>query len=155
MEAWAYIPGVDVKYIVSDQGRVFSYHSNKFLKPGRMSSGHVSVALGRGNSRCVHELVLLAFKGPRPPGYEGRHLNGVPNDNRLTNLEWATKSRNSQDKKYHNGAKVYKLTPRDVKQIKYLLASKTFTGVQIAKLYGVSKSTIYAVKSGVFHKDVV
>jgi len=118
-----------------------------------MPAGHVSVALGRGHSRCVHELVLQAFEGPPPPGHEARHKNGVPNDNRWPdNLEWATRGRNTQDKKWHNGASTYKLTGEQASRLKQLILG----GAPVKDLalhFGVSKSTVRAVRDGVFHRD--
>jgi hypothetical protein len=59
-----------------------------------MKSGHLSVAIGKGNSRQVHQLVLEAFVGPCPEGYEVLHLNHEPSDNRLVNLKYGTRSEN-------------------------------------------------------------
>ena len=104
MENWKDIPGYEGRYQVSDQGRVRSFcldTRGRFLKPGRMPSGHLSVALGRRNSQCVHRLVLLAFVGPPPKKSECRHLNGVPSDNRLENLKWGTRSENIGDDFVH------------------------------------------------------
>ena len=103
-ETWKAVPGYEGRYEVSDQGRVRSFRRSKQgreLRPGRMPAGHVSVALGRGNSRCVHELVLLAFVGFPPPNHECRHLNGIPSDNRLENLCWGTRSENILDAVRH------------------------------------------------------
>lgn len=170
-EVWKDIPGFEGMYQVSDHGRVRSldrvvecngpvkgrYPSRKYgrvLRPGPMSSGHVSVMLGRAaGSYCAHVLVLLAFKGPCPEGLEVRHLNGVPNDNRLDNLEYATRTRNTQDKKFHNGAKGYKLTPAQAAEIIEALASNS-PGVVLAKKYGVAQSTISAIKHRKFHNDI-
>jgi hypothetical protein len=152
-ETWLWIPGYEGGYAVSDQGRVFSFYCKRVLKPGCMSGGHMSVALGRGNSRCLHDLVLSAFVGPRPKGYDGRHLNGNPADNRKSNLEWSTRSRNSQDKKWHAGAKTYKLSAQDIMTIKYLIAD----GIRlkdIAASYGVHSVTIGRIKNGRSHTDV-
>lgn len=106
-EEWRDIPGYNGHYKVSDMGRVRStdrykqtangqvrfYHS-RVLKPGRKKSGHVSVALGKGNSVDVHRLVLLSFIGPCPEGHEALHGNHTPDDNRLENLRWGTRSEN-------------------------------------------------------------
>ena len=107
MEIWKVIPGYVGQYEVSDQGRVRSFRRNlqgRVLKPGRMPAGHMSVALGRKNSQCVHKLVLLAFVGAAPARHECLHINGVPNDNRLINLRWGTRSENMKDA-YAHGAR--------------------------------------------------
>jgi hypothetical protein len=104
MEIWKLVPEYEGKYEVSDQGRVRSFQRKPqgiILRPGRMPSGHLSVALGRGNSQCVHKLVLLAFVGTAPDTHECRHLNGDPADNRLENLCWGTRSENIKDAVRH------------------------------------------------------
>ncbi len=120
-EVWKDVPGYEGSYQVSSLGRVRSLDrllsipgytaswkglpphercariqpvKGKMLRPGRRSSGHVTVALGRGNSQQVHALVLLAFVGPRPEGQEVLHLNHDPTDNRLENLRYGTRSEN-------------------------------------------------------------
>lgn len=69
--------------------------------PSRMDAwGHLGVKLRKDGiirSRYVHHLVLEAFVGPRPDGTEACHWNDVPDDNRLVNLRWATKSENRLD----------------------------------------------------------
>lgn len=42
----------------------------------------------------VHELVLEAFRGRRPPGHQADHSNGDRGDNTLPNLEWVTPAEN-------------------------------------------------------------
>lgn len=153
MEEWKWIPGYEGKYSVSDAGRVFSCVTGRVLKPGKMSGGHLSVALGRNNTRCVHELVLTAFRGERPKGYDGRHLNGVHTDNRLDNLEWATRSRNIQDKKWHAGSGNYKLSVDDVRKIKTGLA-EGMTQSGLARMFGVCLTTVHNIAHGRVHKDV-
>lgn len=110
MERWRAIVGFEGRYEVSDQGRVRSLDhfvrivrhgvederpvKGRVLRPGRMKSGHVSVAIGKGNSRLVHQLVLEAFVGPCPAGQESLHRNHTPSDNRLLNLFYGTRSEN-------------------------------------------------------------
>ena len=151
-ENWKDVPGFEGRYRVSDLGRVYSFHSGRCLRPGRMTEGHMSVSLGARNSRCVHELVLTAFAGPRPEKHEARHLNGEPSDNRLANLEWATRGRNIQDKKWHNGGKNQKLTGEQARDLKRCLKDGE-ARKQIAARFSVSKSSVDAIAAGVYHRD--
>ena len=107
-EIWLPVVGWEGFYEVSDLGRVLSLprRTSKGLKGGgilkgsRADSGHIAVMLSRhGNirRRMVHQLVAEAFIGPRPPGYETRHLNDVPDDNRLVNLTYGTSADNKAD----------------------------------------------------------
>ena len=167
-ERWRPVVGHEGCYEVSDTGRVRSLprtwrqksrgggtHQHtmvgKVLRPGAASSGHLSVVIGRGNSRLVHQLVLEAFVGPRAPGDECRHLNGDPADNRLVNLAWGSRSDNLRDKKWHGVTR--KLSVADVRVIKRGLADGR-CGRAIAAAFNVHESTVSAIKHGRFHTDV-
>jgi hypothetical protein len=170
-EEWRPVPSHEGSYEVSDHGRVRSLdriiaraasasrsattvaRRGRLLIPGRRSSEYVAVGLGRTGSHYVHSLVLCAFVGPRPPEAEARHLNGDPTDNRLSNLEWASRSVNSQDKKWHTLPKNYKLRPADVCEIRTQRAGGAKLRV-IAEKYGVSCWTISAVCLRRTHGDV-
>lgn len=110
-EEWRAIPGYEGIYEVSDRGGVRALpridaqggrRQLRVFKPSRMDVwGHLGVGLRRDGlvrSFYVHRLVLEAFVGPCPPGMEGCHWNDVPDDNRLSNLRWATKSANRFDR---------------------------------------------------------
>jgi len=151
-EIWKDIPRYEGQYQVSTLGNVRSFRRSvapKLLKPGRMSGGHLSVALGRGNSRCVHELVLLAFVGPAPIKHECRHLNGNPVDNRLENLKWGTRSENIKDKTAHG---LSKLKPLDVACIKKsLVNAPRGTQARLARQFNVTQCAIWDIKKGRTH----
>jgi HNH endonuclease/NUMOD4 motif len=96
-------------YEVSDLGRVRSLDRVIHFPDGRSRRapgvplspvadklGYRFVTLA-GRRRPVHQLVLEAFVGSRPDGYESLHGNDVPSDNRLTNLRWGTRADNVQD----------------------------------------------------------
>lgn len=103
VECWLPVPGFEDQYQVSDLGRVRSlrWATPRVLRPGPSNYGHLSVVLGRGNTRMVHALVLLAFVGARPSGAECRHLDGNPANNRLDNLRWGTRTENILDAVRH------------------------------------------------------
>lgn len=169
-EEWRPVVGYEGLYEVSNLGRVRSVtrtfwqrsrHGTLFertvrgkvLSPGRMPGGHLSVAVGKGNSRCVHDLVLSAFVGPRPPGYEGRHHDGDPSNNRLENLSWSTRGDNTRDKKWHRLPTTYKLRPPDVIEIRRALG-RGEPQASIARRFDVSRSTISLIDKGKTHVDV-
>lgn len=100
---WAPIPGYEDTYIVSDAGDVVRVSANSGTTPGRklrpvvLRSGYVSASLSRGSivkQFRLHRLVWSAFRGSIPEGKEINHKNGDKTDNRLTNLEIATRSEN-------------------------------------------------------------
>ena len=152
IEIWKDVPSYEGRYQVSNIGNVRSFcrkNAPNLLKPGRSTSGHLTVALGRGNSRCVHELVLLAFVGLAPTKHECRHLNGNPADNRLDNLKWGTRSENIKDKTAHG---LGKLKPLDVAHIKKsLIDAPRGTQARLARQFKVAECTILDIKKGRTH----
>lgn len=69
----------------------------RLLKPGKVRGAHLYVLLGRGNHRYIHQLVLEAFVGPRPPGCGGLHKDDDPANNHYGNLYWGTAKQNVAD----------------------------------------------------------
>jgi hypothetical protein len=169
-EIWKPVPGYEGRYEVSDLGRVRSldreiicmgeikgsYVSRKkgrVLRPGPSNYGHLSVVLGRGKTRMVHELVLRAFVGEPPDKHECCHNNGDPTDNRLSNLRWGTRSENSVDAVKHGSRG--KLTAAQVREIRQRLATCAHGDqTKLAAEYGVSLCTINSIKFNRIYKHV-
>lgn len=100
-------------YEVSDHGQVRSLDrtiyrkdgqtrlcKGRALKPQKHSDGYLYVCLYREakpRKEYIHRLVLEAFTGPCPDGMECRHLDGNPENNRVSNLQWGTRSENILD----------------------------------------------------------
>lgn len=89
-------------YEVSDDGQVKSFKNGKerILKGCDNGDGHLRVNLnrnGKQKSFLIHRLMAKEFI-PNPRGYPFvRHLNDIPYDNRIENLEWGTPEDNTRD----------------------------------------------------------
>ncbi len=107
-EEWRLIPGYERTYRVSSLGRVESIPRPK-TRGGLLSvkigkRGYPAVSLvqdGRQTTREVHQLVALAFIGPRPEGHEVRHIDGDPARPHADNLTYGSRSDNVRDKRAH------------------------------------------------------
>ena len=107
-EEWRDIPGWEDRYQVSNLGRVRSIRTlvdgtvtERILKQRPLPKGHLRVALckdGVCSDYRVHNLVLLAFVGPRPDGCVGCHWDDDPTNNHLSNLRWGTHTENHLDR---------------------------------------------------------
>lgn len=96
MERWAIVPGFPL-HMVSSEGRIFSWHSQKFLRPGIGSHGYLKLNLAMGKTKLLHAVVAEAFLGPRPAGMDVCHRDDNRLNPRLGNLEYGTRAKNIQD----------------------------------------------------------
>lgn len=105
---WKDIPGWEGYYKISKKGQVRSLPRIKkgrndltYKTEGKLIShyqhpnGYVYVNLrvpGRSRYSLVHRLLALTFIPNPHSKSEINHKNGIKNDNRLSNLEWVTRS---------------------------------------------------------------
>lgn len=145
------------KYRVNHLGEVKSFHRHppRLLRPISRDDGITSVVLcenGRRKSMALHRLVAIAFLGNHPK-HEVNHLNGNRLDNRLCNLEWATRKQNA-----HHASKMglmvhgeqqhcAKLTEKDIKEIIRLVRGG-LKRKAIAEIFGVHKQRIQDIVRG-------
>lgn len=176
-EIWKEVVSCGVRLLVSNLGGVrriahtteYEYSFNGIVVLGKQTfperrlspyvaeNGYVLVALkinGVRKKHPVHRLVAMAFVSGYAPKLFVNHINGIKTDNRPENLEWVTPGRNTEHAwetslvdlrgEKHPSAK---LRTADIARIAAMRAEK-ISVPQIAKIFGVSKSTIYKILSG-------
>lgn len=135
-EVWRSVYGLpDLE--ASSLGRIRK--GGKLISPFKTDGGYLSVkrrqAATNGNDHHsiknfkVHRLVLMAFRGPPPPGHEGAHMDGNKSNNTIENLNWVTPKENGVHKVIH-GTAARKMTKDQVWEIRDLSAK----GASIADL---------------------
>lgn len=87
-------------YQISNEGRVWSKKSNRYMKLQKDACGYLRVQLymgnGKGRTEKVHRLVAIAFIDNPDNLPEVNHINHQRDDNRVENLEWVTHKENSE-----------------------------------------------------------
>ena len=154
------IPGLEGFYEVSANGEIYSvervsgfirYPSQK-IKQAISTTGYFyfnSSCNGAKKKVKTHHAVLMAFRGPRPDGYQGAHLDGNPKNNRLENLEWVTPAENQSHRLEHgthNRGERHGMAKLTFRQVRWMRARRgQFTYDELAEFYDVSKATISRV----------
>lgn len=129
----------------------------KKLRPGLNSSNTMVVYLsrdGKDYGRTVASLVLKAFVGPRPLGFESFFLDGDPANCSLGNLRWAPKGSSKI-----GGSTTWlgfvgedhptcTITDEEVARIRSLHASGEFNRREIAELLDISNSYVSKILKG-------
>jgi hypothetical protein len=101
-EEWREVPEYESYYQVSNLGRVRRIKAcqgtriNRLLKPQRSEHYWIVILYDseRGRTQYLHKIVMTAFVGPRPEGYEINHKDGNKLNPRLDNLEYLTPADN-------------------------------------------------------------
>jgi hypothetical protein len=135
----------DTKYLVTEDGKVWSELSKRFLAGGD-HDGYRTVYLGSLGSKYVHRLIAEVYL-ENPNNYkEINHINNDRSDNRAINLEWCTR----QDNINHcikQGRKVIgidhplaKATDEIVLNMRKLYDETNMSMREIGDIYGISKS---------------
>lgn len=163
-EKWLPIEGYVGLYEVSTAGRVRSlprtikrpigsYLKGEMVrKPVAGKTGYLQVRLvneaGTFKAHYIHALVLEAFVGPRPEGFDACHEDGDRSNNRISNLRWDSRAGNHADKKRHGTGTVgekhpmAKLTDAQVRALRIRRAEGESVSVLAAE-FNVSRMTAH------------
>jgi hypothetical protein len=149
-EHWKTYPN-DLRYEVSNLGKVRMIGSGKVRKPVVLKNGYASLAFATPRKlRYVHRMVLETFRPTERINVEVSHRDGNRLNNVLSNLEWETRLENNRRKVGHhtdNGGErnpMARLTLAKVNEIR----AKDWSGVsyaKVAELYGVGRETVRKV----------
>ena len=167
-EKWKDIPGYEKIYQASCCGKIRSVDRQYIGKDNIQHEikgknivarydklGYARVKLSKLNIKkqyLIHRLVMLTFCGYS--NQEINHKDCNPSNNKLSNLEYCTRSYNIKYTFMHgrkpvigskNGKSI--LTEEDVKQIKIKIKTKE-DKKHIAKLYNVNVCTIHDISTG-------
>ena len=134
-------------YEVSNLGRVRSckphWRKSHIVVGSVGSGGYHRITLSKENKAycfLIHRLVLEAFVGPCPPGYEANHKDGIKLGNEPGNLEWTTRSKNMLHA-YHLGLK----TQKGLMNPKVRLKEKDVIEIREMAKQGIKKAVISKV----------
>lgn len=138
------------KYLVTENGRVWSEKHKKFLKPNIGKTGYYKVSLyinEKAKTCNIHRLVAELYL-ENPNNYSVvNHLDCNKLNNEYSNLEWCTTKMNVhhalKQKRIPVGENNYlaKVTEKDVKEIRELYKTGKFSQRDIGEIYGLKRST--------------
>lgn len=134
-------------YAITEDGRVWSYKSNKFLRLGYHHSGYLNVRLFKdnvGKSYSVHRLVAEAYiSNPNKYPYVN-HKDENKTNNSVDNLEWCTAEYNN---KY--GTRRDRATEKLQKSIYCIELDKVFSNAyEAAEQLNLKRPNIWCALSG-------
>ena len=160
---WRPVDGFEGLYIVSNQGEIISLPRNgktgKTLGQVMMPNGYMMASLfkdGSYTSELVHRIVAKAFCPNPLLKTHVNHMNGDRSDNRADNLQWVTPVENEEHKREVLGNRnsphpsVRRLT--DDQALAINRSNKSC--IELAKEFGVSKTTIRNIKNGRIYREV-
>lgn len=98
----------DTNYYISDSGKIVNKKTNNLLKGKVTKDGYIEWCLnieGKKHSYLAHRLIYEIFCGELKSGLTINHINGNKQDNRISNLEQTTYSKNIFHSFYNIGHK--------------------------------------------------
>ena len=149
-------------YYITDDGKVWSERTQKFLSFQYDKNGYVKVQMrstdNKSHRYSVHRLVLENFKPvENMENLQVNHIDGNKKNNNLTNLEWTTSEENIRHaidnnlRATINGAS--KLTPEQVIEI-YRRATNGERNIDLGKEFNIHPDQVGRIKNKKAWKEI-
>lgn len=104
------IQGFEGKYAITEDGQVWSYRSNSFLRGEYLKSGYIRYSLqdkGKRVRKLGHRLVAEAFLENPNNLPQVDHINGDKTNNSVENLRWVSSNDNMKNRPKIRVNKIY------------------------------------------------
>lgn len=136
------------RYIVNENGDVYSLITNKYRKVGINKDGYRYLNIdiyGKKYTFILHQIIWVYFRGPVPEGYEVDHIDNNKLNNSVDNLQLLTPEQNNKKGGLLNrgaGNKGFKakLDEEKVRELRSLYDSKSMSLGGLAKKFGICRS---------------
>jgi len=150
----------DTKYQVNKLGQIRNKNTKHVLMPVKNKLGYLDIRLNinkkqkcKRSSRVIYE----AWHGTIDKENQIHHINGIKTDNRVKNLKQLTRKAHQAETNHRvkRGSEVNtsKLTKKQVMEIRKAKARGERSTV-LAKKYGVTKSSINRIATGITWKHL-
>ena len=86
------------RYAATTDGKIYSFHSDRFLKPVKKPNGYLTVSLsnqGKVRQILVHRIIASLFCDKPKDCNQVNHIDGDKTNNHSFNLEWVTAKQNN------------------------------------------------------------
>ena len=154
-EEWRVIPSFP-DYVVSNYGsiiRIAGTHAvtGKPRKTKRNNRGYLMISLyfrGQDHTRLVHRLIMEAFVGPCPDGYNVDHINNRKEDNRLKNLRYVPCSTNKPKARYGEENCIMRISDKEVAEMRLMYRTGMFSQSELADRFQCSQASVSRICTG-------
>lgn len=125
------------------------HYAPKLLKPITTQYGYQQVNID-GEIVFLHRVVLSAFVGECPDGFQACHGNGIRADNRVANLRWDSPESNREDRARHGRMPVGPTHPSSKypESVVNAIRDGSLSQAQATKDHGISPTHYYRIKRG-------
>lgn len=165
MENWKDIKDYEGIYQASDLGNLRSLNYKRtgkiqVLKPALDNKGYLRTALmkdGKLKTVKVHRVIAQTFLNIINDKNQVNHINGIKNDNSLTNLEWCNNTEN-QNHAIKLGLTKKKIRPLKEVNKKIKISDEFLLSIFEEYKNGASKRSLakkYNVDRGIFRRNIL